>query len=155
MFNIGPLELLLIAVVALLVVGPERLPSAVRTTSLWVGRFRRNFYKIKADIERELNADEIKRQLYNESVLADLDDAKKQVTDFAKDTEKSVQASIDLDDEKKQLSAENSIAGDLKQTAEDVKEVNSKVKKFHQNIKKDLAWKNEDSSNSGSTDEPG
>jgi sec-independent protein translocase protein TatB len=65
MFDIGPSELILIFVVALLVIGPEKLPETVRTASLWFGRFRRSFHKIKADVERELNADEIKRQLHN------------------------------------------------------------------------------------------
>lgn len=90
MFNIGSFEVLLICVIALLVLGPERLPTAVRTTGLWVGRFRRSFYKVKAEIERELNADEIRRQLHNESVMAELDEAKNEVESVAKDTEKSV-----------------------------------------------------------------
>ena len=77
MFDIGPSELLLIFVVALLVIGPERLPSAVKTASLWIGRFRRSFHKIKSEVERELNADEIRRQLHNESILAEVEDAKK------------------------------------------------------------------------------
>jgi sec-independent protein translocase protein TatB len=89
MFDIGPSELLVIFVVALLVIGPERLPSAVRTASLWVGRFRRSFHKIKADVERELNADEIRRQLHNESILAEVEDAKKQAKEFASDIEKA------------------------------------------------------------------
>ena len=82
MFDIGPSEILLICVIALIVVGPERLPGAVKTAGMWIGRFRRSFYKIKSEIERELNADEIKRQLYNESVLAELDEAKN-ATGFA------------------------------------------------------------------------
>ncbi|MCB1670399.1 MAG: twin-arginine translocase subunit TatB [Pseudomonadales bacterium] len=89
MFDVGPSELLVIFVVALLVIGPERLPSAVKTASLWIGRFRRSFHKIKAEVERELNADEIRRQLHNESILAEVEDAKKQARDFAKDVEKS------------------------------------------------------------------
>lgn len=87
MFNVGPLELLLIFVVALLVIGPERLPGTVKTCSLWIGRFRRNFHKIKAEIEQELNADEIRRQIYNESVLEELNDAKNQVNSMAKNIE--------------------------------------------------------------------
>jgi len=70
--SIHSTELLLILVVALLVIGPERLPAAIRTASLWMGRFRRSFYKVKSEIERELNADEVRRQLHNESVLADI-----------------------------------------------------------------------------------
>ena len=90
MFNIGSFEVLLICVIALLVLGPERLPSAVRTAGLWIGRFRRSFYKVKSEIERELNADEIRRQLHNESVLAELESAKESVETVAKDTQASV-----------------------------------------------------------------
>jgi Tat protein translocase TatB subunit len=90
MFNIGSFEVLLIFIIALLVLGPERLPGAVRTTGLWIGRFRRSFYKVKNEIERELNADEIRRQLHNETVMAEIEDAKSNIEGVAKDTEKSV-----------------------------------------------------------------
>lgn len=90
MFNIGSFEVLLIFIIALLVLGPERLPGAVRTTGLWIGRFRRSFYKVKNEIERELNADEIRRQLHNETVMAEIEDAKSNIEGMAKDTEKSV-----------------------------------------------------------------
>lgn len=76
MFDIGFAELLLIAVVGLLVLGPERLPGAVRTTSLWIGRLRRSFSSMKQEIEREIGADEIRRQLHNESVMASLNESK-------------------------------------------------------------------------------
>ena len=90
MFNIGSFEVLLIFIIALLVLGPERLPGAVRTTGLWIGRFRRSFYKVKNEIERELNADEIRRQLHNETIMAEIEDAKSDIEGMAKDTEKSV-----------------------------------------------------------------
>lgn len=90
MFNIGSFEVLLIFIIALLVLGPERLPGAVRTTGLWIGRFRRSFYKVKNEIERELNADEIRRQLHNETVMAEIEDAKSNIEGVAKDTEESV-----------------------------------------------------------------
>jgi sec-independent protein translocase protein TatB len=69
MFDIGFTELLLIALVALVVLGPERLPGAVRTASLWIGRLKRSFSAIKAEVEREIGADEIRRQLHNEQIL--------------------------------------------------------------------------------------
>ena len=69
MFNIHSTEILLILIIALIIIGPERLPTAVKTAGLWIGRFRRSFYKVKAEIERELNTDEIRRQLHNESVF--------------------------------------------------------------------------------------
>lgn len=90
MFNIGSFEVLLIFIIALLVLGPEKLPGAIKTSGLWIGRFRRSFYKVKAEIERELNTDEIRRQLHNESVMEEIEDAKSQVEDIASDTEKSV-----------------------------------------------------------------
>ncbi|HLA32577.1 MAG TPA: Sec-independent protein translocase protein TatB [Pseudomonas sp.] len=69
MFDIGFSELLLVGLVALVVLGPERLPGAVRTASLWIGRLKRSFSAIKAEVEREIGADEIRRQLHNEQIL--------------------------------------------------------------------------------------
>ncbi len=69
MFDIGFTELLLIGVVALIVLGPDRLPGAVRTAGLWIGRIKRSFSAIKAEVEREIGADEIRRQLHNEQIL--------------------------------------------------------------------------------------
>jgi sec-independent protein translocase protein TatB len=72
MFDIGFMELLLIGIVALLVLGPDKLPGAIRTGALWLGRARRSFNKVKTEIEQQLNTDEIRRQLQNESFLADI-----------------------------------------------------------------------------------
>jgi sec-independent protein translocase protein TatB len=72
MFDIGGLELLLIAVVALLVIGPERLPEALRTLGLWLGRLRRSFTSVKAEIEKEIGMDEVRRQLHNEAVMDEM-----------------------------------------------------------------------------------
>jgi len=71
-FDIGFSELLLIGVVGLLVLGPERLPGAIRTASLWIGRIRRQFHEIKAEVEREIGADEIRAQLRNEAIMDEL-----------------------------------------------------------------------------------
>ena len=90
MFNIGSFEVLLICVIALLVLGPERLPGAIRTAGLWIGRFRRSFYKVKSEIERELNADEVRQRLHNESILADLEAAKESVEGAARETQASI-----------------------------------------------------------------
>ncbi|MCF7749338.1 Sec-independent protein translocase protein TatB [Bacillus subtilis subsp. subtilis] len=62
MFDIGFSELLVIAVVALVVLGPERLPKAARFAGLWVRRARTQWDSVKQELERELHADEIKRQ---------------------------------------------------------------------------------------------
>ena len=67
MFDIGFAELLLIGVVGLLVIGPEQLPGAVRTTLAWVNRFRRSFDQIRTEVRRELHNDEILQNLKTES----------------------------------------------------------------------------------------
>ena len=97
MFDIGFAELLLIAVLGLLVLGPERLPTAVRTISLWLGRLRRSFTSIRQEIEREVGADEIRRQLHNESIMASLEDSKQSLRDgleSAADDIRSVERSL-------------------------------------------------------------
>lgn len=63
MFDVGFMELLLIGVVALLVIGPERLPKVARTAGLWLGKGRRFIGSVKSDIEQELKAEELKRIL--------------------------------------------------------------------------------------------
>lgn len=59
MFDVGFWELALIGVVALLIVGPERLPGVVRTVGHWLGKARRVLRDAKADLEREMKAHDI------------------------------------------------------------------------------------------------
>src|SRR3546814_7584820 len=63
MFGIGFSELLLIAVIALLVLGPERLPKAARFAGLWVRRARAQWYSVKSELERELATEDLRRTL--------------------------------------------------------------------------------------------
>jgi sec-independent protein translocase protein TatB len=77
MFGISFSELLLVGLVALLVLGPERLPGAARTAGLWIGRLKRSFNAIKQEVEREIGADEIRRQLHNEHILSLEEEARK------------------------------------------------------------------------------
>ena len=63
MFDISFFELLMIAIVALLVLGPERLPKAARFAGLWVRRARAQWHSVKSELENELAADELKRSL--------------------------------------------------------------------------------------------
>jgi len=81
MFEIGFLELVLLGLVSLVVLGPERMPGAIRTVSLWIGRLRRSFNNVKQDIEREIGADEIRRQLRNEAIMEKFKQTKTQVND--------------------------------------------------------------------------
>ncbi|MFB9885964.1 Sec-independent protein translocase protein TatB [Balneatrix alpica] len=62
MFDVGFTELLLVGLVALLVLGPERLPVAARTVGLWVGRIKRTVNNVQREINEELRVDEMRRQ---------------------------------------------------------------------------------------------
>ncbi len=63
MFDVGFWELALIGLILLLVVGPERLPKLARTAGLWIGRGRHMLSSMKAEIDRELKAQELKEIL--------------------------------------------------------------------------------------------
>ncbi|WP_133000163.1 Sec-independent protein translocase protein TatB [Luteimonas arsenica] len=81
MFDLGFGELLLIALVALVVLGPERLPKAARFAGLWVRRARAQWYSVKSELERELAAEELKRNL---------DAARTAATDFERQARDAV-----------------------------------------------------------------
>lgn len=63
MFDVGFSELVLIAVVALLVLGPEKLPGAARTVGALLRKARQSFESVKAEVEREVRDEELKRVL--------------------------------------------------------------------------------------------
>lgn len=63
MFDFSFGELFVVGVVALLVLGPERLPGAARWLGLWVRKARAQWYSVKAEFERELAADEMRRSV--------------------------------------------------------------------------------------------
>ena len=72
LFDIGFQELTLIGVIALIVVGPERLPKMARTLGLWMGKIRYYVGQVKSDIDREVRAQELKEML--DKPARDLDD---------------------------------------------------------------------------------
>lgn len=72
MFDIGFWELAIIAVVALLVIGPDKLPGVARKTGLYVGRFRRFVGQVKSDIDRELRQEELRKALERDAGLDEL-----------------------------------------------------------------------------------
>lgn len=86
MFDVGFMELLLIGVVALLVIGPERLPKVARTAGLWLGKGRRFISSVKSDIEQEIKAEELKRilseQVKSNPVHDIIEDIGKTTSDF-------------------------------------------------------------------------
>jgi sec-independent protein translocase protein TatB len=77
MFDVGLSELILIAVVALIVIGPERLPKVARTAGHLLGRLQRYVNDVKSDINREMQLEDLKK-------------LQQQVADQAKSMEQSV-----------------------------------------------------------------
>ena len=107
MFDIGFSELMIVMVVALLVIGPERMPGLVRKAGLWFGKARRFVTSVKQDIDQELAQDELKRliQEQKDSVgLHDIIEETKDVVDHAKQ-EYLVKTSDDIEDEVHELEA--------------------------------------------------
>ncbi len=72
MFDISFAELFLLSLVALLILGPQRLPEVLRTLGLWLGRMRRVYNNVRQEIDREIGMDDIRRQLHNEQIVEEL-----------------------------------------------------------------------------------
>jgi len=75
-FDISFFELLVVGIVGLIVIGPERLPGTVRTCALWIGRIKRSLMETRRELEKQIGADEIRRELHNEQVLYNLEKMK-------------------------------------------------------------------------------
>ena len=93
---------MLISVIALIVLGPERLPSAIKTIAIWLNRFKRSFNDIKATIEQEINADEIRQQIHNENILHSLGETR----DALDDLDQQLSSKITTEENNKESSQE-------------------------------------------------
>lgn len=104
MFDIGFAELVIISIVALLVIGPERLPGAVRTASAWLRRLRRSYNEIRHEIERELHNDSIMQELREtrrdmegslretrEELTGDLEETRRDLETDLKETRRAIE----------------------------------------------------------------
>ena len=113
MFDVGFSEVVIIAIIALVILGPERLPKVARTLGFWVGKARRMVADVKADIDREMR----------ESELADLRKLGDEITDVKDEIEKT---SSDAADDSSLMSVADSIresAEDIQSTVKDAAEV--------------------------------
>ncbi|WP_455222221.1 Sec-independent protein translocase protein TatB [Kaarinaea lacus] len=87
MFDIGIMELGLIAVVALLVIGPERLPAVARTVGFWFGKVRRFVSSVQEDFNREvIKSEELKRLVEEQSKIKDVHEIIEQTIDNSRKT---------------------------------------------------------------------
>ena len=88
MFDLGFSELLVIAVVALVVLGPERLPRAARFTGLWVRKARAQWYSVKSEFEREMAAEDLKRSIGDPArdLRSDVEDIRRELDETSAST---------------------------------------------------------------------
>jgi len=100
MFDIGFSELMVIAVIALVVIGPERLPKIARTLGHLAGRLQRYVSDVKADINREIELDELRKMRdsmqqaassFESSVKSGLSAAEQEVNQFTASAEQALQ----------------------------------------------------------------
>ena len=87
MFDIGFAELIIIAVVGLLVIGPERLPGTIRTASLWLNRIKRGFNDIKQEVQQEIHNDAVIQELRKTG-----EQLKKETQDFGQDIQSATES---------------------------------------------------------------
>ena len=85
MFDIGFSEILIIATLTLIVMGPNRLPETIKTITLWIGRLRNFIKSARSDIENEVGIDEIKKQLHNEKVMQEIAKTKAELNSVTQD----------------------------------------------------------------------
>ncbi len=87
MFDVGFFELLVVGGVALVVIGPEKLPGAIKTGALWIGRLKRSLLETRREIEQQIGADEIRRELRNEEIMASLEKLRQVREELERDIE--------------------------------------------------------------------
>tara|TARA_R110002049_G_scaffold42984_4_gene127393 strand:+ start:412 stop:846 length:435 start_codon:yes stop_codon:yes gene_type:complete len=79
MFDIGFLELILVGIIGLIILGPERLPVAARTLGKWVGRARKMVNQFTQEIDKEIEIEELKKQLKKQGESFDINKDVKQI----------------------------------------------------------------------------
>lgn len=71
MFDVGFSEIVMVGLIALLVIGPERLPKAARIAGFWLGKTRNTIANVKAEIKQELHAEEMRQLLQQQQSITD------------------------------------------------------------------------------------
>jgi sec-independent protein translocase protein TatB len=91
MFEVGFSEIIMVALVSLLVIGPERLPKVARIAGYWIGKTRRTIAAAKAEISAELHAEELRQALKQQDDLKELQN----LIDETRDAAQSFQSSLE------------------------------------------------------------
>jgi len=119
--DIGIFEFALVLVVGLLVIGPERMPEVARNIIYWWSKIKDGVSSTKADIEREIGADDIRRQLRNEKIMKELGESREAIESTFKETTDNIQRFKHMGEEQLKDSVES-----LTQPFESLKKAPSK-----------------------------
>lgn len=111
MFDIGFFELIMIAIVGLFVVGPQRLPGVIRKIMLWRGQIQNQFSQLKNTLEQEIGAEEIRQQIHNDAILRDYKKGQKLVDDLNQEMQ-----SLNKQANKKAQDLQESVVEQIKDT---------------------------------------
>ena len=103
--DIGFLEFLLVMIIGLLVIGPDRMPEVARKGIYWWGRMKRMVTETREEIEREIGADDIRRQLHNENIMKSLGESKAAIEATVKETTENIQRFKEIGEQKPRHSA--------------------------------------------------
>lgn len=114
MFDIGLSEILIVAIVALVVLGPERLPKAARLAGFWVRKARAQWYTVKAELESEMQDEELK-----ESLKASMSDLQQTLSQQEESMEHEMTA-LDADIKKKLKVDEAHLSREMQQLEADI-----------------------------------
>jgi sec-independent protein translocase protein TatB len=109
MFDMGFTELLVIGVVALLVLGPERLPGAVRSSSKKLSQLKSMFNSLKEELAKEVNIEELRQDAHNSSIMKQLEEGGKELKDDLDEVRSSL-SDLEYDintDSKKNISSKD------------------------------------------------
>lgn len=115
MFDIGFLELAVIGVIGLLVIGPERLPEAIRTGATWMAKIRRVMRDTRAEIETQIGADDIRRELHNQEIMKSLEAlkvTKDDINQHIEDADRSMRIKQQVEEAKLQTPPSRRVSGD-------------------------------------------
>ena len=110
-FDISIWELLIVAIIGVIVLGPERLPVVARTLGLWIGKARQAFSSVKNEIDRELQIEELRRQIkeQQEKVENLAAQGQQSIDEFARQTQQQIEETrSDFESQKQQQ--QNTIA---------------------------------------------
>ena len=110
-FDFGLWEIAIIGIITLIVVGPEQMPALARKAGLYAGKLKKFITKIKTDINDELKADELKKQLSFKdddlSLSQTLKEAKSSIDEIKQEGRKLAESSSDSKEELKKDDVEN------------------------------------------------